>query len=576
MLLDSTSWYTLNLHLLNYKSSQIMQTVGNYPKLPLCQEQLANPPWLESCSFQHQPIRTPHLTHYYLTHIHSQQPNTPTFYPIKKIHINISLDNLLMNTSSEKTAPSSNPTSNQAPTFTPQQTIQHKLRSLRVQNRPKILSNQSSQKPITSQPSLSAAQLKPSPLPPATVSKSPVKTPAKKKANPCSSVVKIPSLDQKKHPNQMVTKDFPKDLKSVPPQADPEHIRIFSAYFQNINQFEKYITDSNSAALISQKDILTVKDASCQIWGPNLDKGPEILFNSECQISALISFEQIDIAGGYNFLNFNPKYKDDMLLFICANNHYVHHVLSQKYQTECNMAGKNKQSIETHNATRNHAWLQDAPVKFAVMNELPERDDELDGKMGCFSIKTLKFQSNCAIVFFFFCRGEMQFTHTVAGSVGLSHTNLRPWHNKFFRRLDLAMKSALMTSCMLVRRLPIPKFVSTFTKPPIFLPLDFYHCKWLMELPTGRQRTIPDVVFLSDPEKSLFAKNHSSHDVDERLSDCVFNKKYLDNPLDIYNIKEIVEETESDENKEDEEIEDDDEEVESEVKNLQNNKLGCH
>ena len=169
---------------------------------------------------------------------------------------------------------------------------------------------------------------------------------------------------------------------SVPPRADPEHIRMFSAYFQTVNQVEQYIMDSNSAALISQDDILTLKNArsgktkvgnslvhiddghisyihaylakaGIRCWGPNLDEGPESLFNAACRISALISFQQIAISGGYNFLNFNPKYKDDMLLLIRAYNHYVHHVLAQKYHTECKMVGKNQQAIETHNASRN-------------------------------------------------------------------------------------------------------------------------------------------------------------------------------------------------------------------------------
>ena len=43
-----------------------------------------------------------------------------------------------------------------------------------------------------------------------------------------------------------------------------------------------------------------------------------------------------------------------MLLLICAYNHYIHHVLAQKYHTKCKIVGENQQAIETHNASGNH------------------------------------------------------------------------------------------------------------------------------------------------------------------------------------------------------------------------------
>ena len=121
------------------------------------------------------------------------------------------------------------------------ETTQHKLRNLRVHNDPNILVNQSSQQPIGAQPSLSAAQVKPSPLvnkqtkilakytkasqkqqvvcaqseTPATISKSPVKTPTQNKANPCRSVAIVPALTPRKCPNQMVTEDFTQDFKGT-------------------------------------------------------------------------------------------------------------------------------------------------------------------------------------------------------------------------------------------------------------------------------------------------------------------------------------------------------------------------
>jgi hypothetical protein len=252
-----------------------------------------------------------------------------------------------------------------------------------------------------------------------------IKTPTRTRDASQKSVSKAPTPSPVKRPNQMVTADFPVDFKStkvcpllnmqtvlvlintcplyqeclfvhirllwgllettsVPPPADPEHIRIFSKFFSTVPEVERYITDSNSAALITHSDILTLKDARAgrtkvgkifihiddghigyihaylakagiRCWGPNLDEGPESLFNSACRISALISFQQIGIAGGYNFLGYNKEYKDDMLLLIRTYNHYVHHVLAQKYQAECKNPGKYEDTVQMRNASRNRS-----------------------------------------------------------------------------------------------------------------------------------------------------------------------------------------------------------------------------
>ncbi|KAH9444537.1 hypothetical protein Pst134EB_024798 [Puccinia striiformis f. sp. tritici] len=201
------------------------------------------------------------------------------------------------------------------------------------------------------------------------------------KAGLPSSPRKAASPGPKKAPHQMVTADFPPNFKdtkrclfahirllwglvetrTVPPPANPEHIRSFCANFQTINEVQRYLEDSNSAALIANEDILTLKDARAGVtqvgkgfihiddghisyihaqlaklgircWGPNLDEGPESLFNAACRIAALTIFQQIAVAGGYNFLNFNHNYKDDMLTFIRTYNHYVHHVPAKKYR----------------------------------------------------------------------------------------------------------------------------------------------------------------------------------------------------------------------------------------------------
>ncbi|KAI9615694.1 hypothetical protein H4Q26_011330 [Puccinia striiformis f. sp. tritici PST-130] len=357
------------------------------------------------------------------------------------------------------------------------------------------------------------------------------------KAGLPSSPRKAASPGPKKAPHQMVTADFPPNFKdtkqclfahirllwglvetrTVPPPANPEHIRSFCANFQTINEVQRYLEDSNSAALIANEDILTLKDARAGVtqvgkgfihiddghisyihaqlaklgircWGPNLDEGPESLFNAACRIAALTIFQQIAVAGGYNFLNFNHNYKDDMLTFIRTYNHYVHHVLAKKYRAECKKVGSNEATIEKNNATRNCIRLRKARVKFGNRNEFPERymrvlretaahsDDELDDDTNSFVIQTLGYRSNAAM--------------------------------------------------------------------PESLPLDFYGRKWLSEIPEGQQRTIPDltsVAFLPDPSKSLFPSNNPNFDPLEKLSDAAFNRKFLNGVLKKYRMKEIIE-----------------------------------
>lgn len=92
--------------------------------------------------------------------------------------------------------------------------------------------------------------------------------------------------------------------------------------------------------------------AGIQFWGPNLDEGPESLFNVACRMTALILFQKIAVTGD-NFLNFNPQYKDDMLLFINAYNQYIHHVLAQKYHSEMKKPGSIQAMVGSLNASRN-------------------------------------------------------------------------------------------------------------------------------------------------------------------------------------------------------------------------------
>ncbi|KAG0139882.1 hypothetical protein CROQUDRAFT_136966, partial [Cronartium quercuum f. sp. fusiforme G11] len=109
------------------------------------------------------------------------------------------------------------------------------------------------------------------------------------------------------------------------------------------------------------------------------------------------------------------------------------------------------------------------------------------------------------------------------------------------------------------------------SKVPHGLPLDFYRRKWLHELPTGQQRTIPDltsVAFLPDPSLSLFAKNHPAYDKSEGLSDRAFNKLHLGEVVKKYRMQEIIDD-DIDEADKDDADEDGDDDAESDEEDLE-------
>lgn len=173
-------------------------------------------------------------------------------------------------------------------------------------------------------------------------------------------------------------------MSTPPPPANPELVAQFCSHFKNLDNFQRHVDDSNAAQLVSLTDMQTMKDARAgrikvgknfvhieeshilyihgylaklgiRCWGPNLEEGAESLFNSACRIAALNTFRQVGGAGGYDFMNFNHNYKDDMVRFIHAYNHYVHHVSSQKFIAEMKQPGKYKETVEMKNASRNRA-----------------------------------------------------------------------------------------------------------------------------------------------------------------------------------------------------------------------------
>lgn len=179
------------------------------------------------------------------------------------------------------------------------------------------------------------------------------------------------------------------EVSTPPPPANPDLVGQFCNHFQNLDDFQRH-----AAQLITQADIDTLKDAwagiiqvgsnfifidgshiaymhgylaklGIQCLGPNLEEGPESLFNSVCQISALNTFQQVAGASGYDFMNFNRKYVDDMVRLIRTYNHYVHHVSWHKFSAEKKQPGKYKETTELKSTAKNQSrvrilkWLWD-------------------------------------------------------------------------------------------------------------------------------------------------------------------------------------------------------------------------
>ncbi|OAV86979.1 hypothetical protein PTTG_29634 [Puccinia triticina 1-1 BBBD Race 1] len=397
----------------------------------------------------------------------------------------------------------------------------------------------------------------------------------------------------KKKPNQMITDNFPDDFKatkeclfvhiqllwglletaSVPPVINAALVAKFCSRFSNVADFERFAQDSNSASILAESDVQTLRDAwagrikvgksfvhieesyiayihgylaklGICIWFPNLEEGPKSLYNSACCIAALNIFRQIAMSGAYDFMNFNRKYKDNMAIFIRAYNHYVHHVQLDKFSKENKEPGKQAETVMVKNAARKQSRLAEARYRFAVANNFPKRykdiiqdvaanSNEKWNEAGkCFVVKTLPFCSKAA--------------------------------NIFFQQLDSVMNEVAIatgkSSRSKPRRVSREPVLSIFPKVLRQLPLDFYLRRWLGNLPTPQQREIPDltrVAFLLDPSKSLLPQNHPNYNAEEALSDSRFSRNKLAPALILYKLVDIPKDNKDEGDGEEEEAQED-------------------
>ncbi|OAV95183.1 hypothetical protein PTTG_10009 [Puccinia triticina 1-1 BBBD Race 1] len=374
--------------------------------------------------------------------------------------------------------------------------LQHKVKQLKMGN-----AESSNPTPTTAQPMarFRRAQSEPASSIPSST------TP--KRAGPSTTAQANKSTSaSKKKPNQMITDDFPDDFKATK-ECLFVHIRLLWGLLETAS-----VPPVINAALVAE--------------------------------FSLNIFRQIAMSGAYDFMNFNRKYKDNMVIFIRAYNHYVHHVQLDKFSKENKEPGKHAETVMVKNAARKQSRLAEARYKFAVANDFPKRykdiiqdvaansNDEWDEAGKCFVVKTLPFRSKAA--------------------------------NIFFRRLDSVMnevaiangKSSQSKPC----RVPREPVLSIFPKVPRQLPLDFYLRCWLGNLPTPQQREIPDltrVAFLLDPSKSLLPQNHPNYNAEEALLDSRFSRNKLAPALILYKLVDIPKDNKDEGDGEEEEVQED-------------------
>ncbi|KAA1075509.1 hypothetical protein PGTUg99_019153 [Puccinia graminis f. sp. tritici] len=387
--------------------------------------------------------------------------------------------------------------------------------------------------------------------PVATIKKTPTSASKTPKSGRVRQVTPSP-LNRKRHPAQLVTSDIPKQYKttknSVPAKVDPHLSREFHQRFTSAEQVENAITHADSPQIISQEDILSLRQGrsgrfklgrgmanidemqilyvhavfskvGIRVWGPNLEESHDSLFNSACRITALNTFRQLASSGAYHYMNINTLCLNELSFLVNAYNHYVHYVMESRFKKEMKEIGKHGKDEKKKSIQKNRERLCKSRHAYAVANKFPERyirilnntlahsDDEFSPEHNIYIIKTLRYRSNNA--------------------------------NIFFRRLDVEMLKADQLSGKQgrkrVRKLPKAPMASTFTKPPIGLPLDFYHCGWIKSLKETDQRLIPDsesVAFLPDAKLSLLPTRVP----DEKLGDQAFCAKFRDLLVEPYGL----------------------------------------
>ncbi|KAI9605350.1 hypothetical protein KEM48_002290 [Puccinia striiformis f. sp. tritici PST-130] len=385
--------------------------------------------------------------------------------------------------------------------------------------------------------------------------------------------------DTQRGPHQMFLEDYPEDFLStkecvfahirllwgmietvsVPPAANPELFQQFCARFTDISQFNVFaeesaasdismLQDAKAGAIKVGKHLVHIDDNAVRyihaylgklgirVWGPNLFEGPESIYNSACRMAAINTLQQVASSGAYNFMNFNRKYLTETGLFIRTYNHFVQHLLKKRFDAEVKNPGAYQAVLAFKHQTFASSKVFPRRYQDILKETNAHSDDEWDPEAKCWTIKTLGYRST-------------------AGNI-------------FIRRLDEVVQNSKAAgvsaaSRKRIRRLPKEPVLSSFTKAPKSLALDFYSRRWLQKLQITEQLSHSDitkVAFLPDPTRSLWPTNNPAHDPLETMKDNQFSKKFLPDILERYNLSDPARKEEFQHVGDGEELADDEEE----------------
>ncbi|MBW0589701.1 hypothetical protein O181_129416 [Austropuccinia psidii MF-1] len=170
----------------------------------------------------------------------------------------------------------------------------------------------------------------------------------------------------------MQTSDFPPDFQGVKNAVltAPEEETLVQFYrkFSSKDDITNVVRDSSEPNLVDEDAILTLACEKIQkrrlgrgianlsesyvafirgalarlgitIWCPNLSQNRDDLYNVACQIVAVTTFQQISVAGAYDYMSLNHLYLMQSSLLQKAYDHFVHYVMKAKFNREKQVNG---------------------------------------------------------------------------------------------------------------------------------------------------------------------------------------------------------------------------------------------
>lgn len=185
------------------------------------------------------------------------------------------------------------------------------------------------------------------------------------------------------------------EARPIPRAPKPETLQEFYGRFSTAEQIEHVANDTNSAAILPTSEIQTLRNAqagrrkvgqgivhieesfilyarSClarmglRIWGPNLEEPSDSLLNTACRLSAITTFRQIAACGAYNFMNVNLKSLNNIELLGRCYNHFVHHLMMERFKKEEKEAGTYQREEEKKAIQKGRERVSEAIVKINV------------------------------------------------------------------------------------------------------------------------------------------------------------------------------------------------------------------